>query len=390
FENVTDRLALERSYNTLIAVQGETLDNLHEGIAVFGSDGRLKLANPNFAKLWGYVEDELNEGLHVADFVEKIHPLIASEGDWIAHKEHVVTRMTNREPSSGQLMRNDGLVLEYANVPLPDGAVLLSYFDVTDGVQVELALRERAEALQEADRLKSDFISDVSYEIRSPLTSIIGFAEVLSEETFGKLNSRQMEYIRGILEASQGLTSVISDIFDLATVEAGMMTLELDTVDLHGMMASVLGLMRERAKRKNMKLKLECPPDIGWIVGDEKRLKQVLFNLLSNAVSFSPQRTTVRLEGERKADEVILRVADTGPGLSETEQQLVFKAFEYTSSSDPAKAGPGLGLTLVRRFVELHGGYVRVKSAPGRGTTVSCHLPSGTQEMENAERGTNS
>ena len=375
YEDVTERLALERSYNTLIAVQRETLDNLHEGVAVFGSDGRLKLSNPEFRRLWNLSDGDVAEALHVSGFVEKMKPLVIGEDDWDAYRERVVAGLMSREPRSARLVRGDGRVLEYANVPLPDGAALVSYLDVTDSVRVEMALRERAEALQEADRLKSEFIANVSYEIRTPLNTIIGFAHLLAEEYFGKLNRRQMEYSRGIVETSDGLMSVIGDILDLATIEAGMMAVEVETVELHSMLVGVLSLVRERVRRKNLDLEFDCAPDIGWIVADERRLKQVMFNLLSNAVAFTPAGGKVKLAVARDGEEVAIAVSDSGPGIPEAEQARVFQAFERGMVPDAGQAGAGLGLSLVKSFIELHGGRVALRSAPNRGTTVTCTLP---------------
>ena len=377
YEDVSGSLALERSYNTLIAVQRETLDNLYEGIAVFGSDGRLKLSNPIFAGLWNLSGDELAEKPHISEFVERMQPFMVGTDDWQATEERITARLIGREPSSGRLIRADGTVVDYANVPLPDGAVLLSYLDVTDSVRVEFALRQRADALHEAGRLKSEFIANVSYEVRTPLNTSLGFAQILSEEYFGKLNRRQKEYSQGIFDASQGMMSVVSDILDLATIEAGMIALELDTVELHSMLAGVFGLIRERARRRTLTLEFDCAPQIGWIVADEKRLKQVVFNLLSNAVAFTPPRGTVRLEAAREENSVTIAVSDTGVGIPQADQERVFRSFERGSTSGANQNGAGLGLSLVRRFVELHGGTVELKSPPNKGTTVVCTLPAG-------------
>ena len=381
YEDVTDRLALERSFNTLIAVQQETLDNLYEGVAVFGSDGRMKLSNPAFAKLWNLGEipgpDGDADAPHVSQFVEGMRPYLGDVEDWPAYKQRVTARLMSREAASGRLVRGDGTVLEYANVPLPDGAVLLSYLDVTDRFRVEQALRQRAEAMTEADRLKSEFIANVSHEIRTPLTTITGFAEILAGEHFGTLNERQAEYSRCILESSRGLMSLIGDILDWATIEAGMMTLQLDAVELHSSMAGVFALIRERARHKGLKLAFDCPPDIGWIVGDEKRLKQVVFNLLSNAVQFTPPQGTVGLAAERRDSDVVIAVSDTGVGVPQADQERVFGTFERAAEGEASQAGSGLGLSLVKRFIELHGGHVEMRSAPGRGTTVTCTIPAG-------------
>ncbi|MHA1598359.1 MAG: ATP-binding protein [Alphaproteobacteria bacterium] len=384
FEDVSDKLDLKRSFKSLHAVQRETLDNLYEGVCVFGSDGKLKLSNPAFAAIWNLDQGILNETLHMADFLNATRPLISdadkvSDDDWQAHVAATVAKLAARQPSNGRIRLANGTILDYSNVPLPDGAVLLGYYDVSDSARVEGALRQRAEALDQANRLKSEFIANVSHEIRTPLTSLIGFADVLTQENHGKLNTRQMEYGLGIMDSAKGLENVINDILDLASIEAGMMTLKLDTVDVHSMLVSVLNLIRERARRKNLEIEFDCPPDIGWIVADEKRLKQVLFNLLSNAVNFTPPRGTIILATTRDGDgddtNVVFKVSDTGRGMPKPEQLDIFGAFERTAGN--GQAGAGLGLSLVQRFVELHGGAVEVKSPPGKGSTVICTLPAG-------------
>ena len=378
FEDVTERLDLERSYNALTAVQGATLDNLHEGVGVFGSDGRLKLCNPAFASLWNMDGDEPGRDMHIADFVESIKSLVLGDGaGWPELKERIIASLMSRQAKTGRLALSDGMVLDYANVPLPDGAVLLSYVDVTDSVRVEKALRQRAQALAEADRLKSEFIANVSYEVRTPLNTIVGFAEILSGEQFGELNRRQKEYAGGILEASRALTTVIGDILDLATIEAGMMALELDTVDVHGMLASVFALVRERARAKTIELEFDCPASVGWIVGDEKRLKQVVFNLLGNAVNFTGAGGRVRLGAVSEGGEVLITIADTGVGMAPADRDRLFRPFERGPAAGDRQDGAGLGLPLVVRFIELHGGTVEVETAPGKGTTITCRLPKG-------------
>ncbi len=380
FDDVSDRLDLERSVSSLGAVQRETLDNLHEGIAVFGSDGRLKLFNPVFQALWGLDEEMLADGCHLTDFVEHTRGKVVVEGGWDdlswgVQKERVVARLMSRDAGTGRLLLDSGTVVDYANVPLPDGAMLLSYLDVTDSARVEQVLRHRAEVLAEADRLKSKFIANVSHEVRTPLTTIIGFADMLGQDYFGKLNSRQGEYAQGILDTTRGLMSVVADILDLASIEAGSMELDRDTVDVHGFLVSALNLIQERARSKNLKVEFDCPPDIGWISADEKRLKQVVFNLLSNAVTFTPERGTVRLESRRQDDDLIITVADTGIGIPQADRDRVFQPFEQGGDGGADKGGAGLGLSLVRNFIQLHGGTVDVKSPPGRGTTIICRLP---------------
>jgi signal transduction histidine kinase len=390
FDDVSERLDLERSHKSLSAVQSESLDNLSEGIAVFGSDGRLKLSNPVFAGLWGFDKETLGGDYHVSDFVEHTRGKVTVDGGWDdlswgVHKEKVTARLMSRDNTTGKLELDSGTVVEYANVPLPDGAMLLSYLDITDTTRVEQALRSRAEALAEADLLKSKFIANVSHEVRTPLNTIVGFADMLGQEYFGVLNHRQSEYAKGILDTTRGLMSVVGDILDLASIEAGRMELDRDTVDVHGLLVSALNLIQERARSKDLKLEFDCPPDIGWISADEKRLKQVVFNLLSNGVTFTPNRGTVRLEARREDDDLLIVVADTGIGIPQADRERVFRPFEQGAGEDADKSGTGLGLSLVSNFIQLHGGTVDVKSPPGRGTTVTCRLPaavSGKPETE--------
>jgi signal transduction histidine kinase len=377
YEDVTDRLALERSYNTLTEVQRETLDNAFEGIAVFGSDGRLKLHNPAYRKIWSLSPAHLTGEPHISEIIEKTRAFYDAGGDpeqWVELKEQVIARITAHTQTSDLLDRSDGSVLQTATVPLPDGNVLLTCLDVTDTARVERALRERNEALETAGRLKSEFIANVSYELRTPLNAIIGFAEILANQYFGTLNARQLDYSRGILDSSHRLMSLINDILDLATIEAGYMALETDRVDIREMLDSVMTLTRERARNQNLSLSLSCPPDIGAIEADERRLKQALFNLISNAIKFTPARGSIVLEAQRNDDGLVLNVADTGVGIPAADQARVFEKFER-GNPQARESGAGLGLSLVKSLIELHGGSVSIDSAPGRGTMISCRLP---------------
>ena len=373
YEDVTDRLALERSYNTLIEVQRETLDNLYEAIAVFGSDGRLKLWNPAYAQAWSLAPEDLAGEPHVAEIIEKTRSFYDDGGDWPELKRRIIARITAHGAATTRLERLDGSVLQAVTLPLPDGNILLSYLDVTDSTRVEEVLRERNEALETAGRLKSEFIANVSYELRTPLNVIIGFAEILTNRYFGELNPRQLDYSRDILESGNRLMALINDIIDLATLEAGYMQLETHEVDIHTLMESVLTYTRERARNQKLRLQFDCPPGIGTIVADERRLKQALFNLVSNALKFTPEGGTVTLAAYRERDGVALVVADTGVGVPREDQVRIFEKFER-GNPQTRQTGPGLGLSLVKSFIELHGGRVELESRPGSGTTITCHL----------------
>ncbi len=370
-EDVTDRLALERSCNTLTQVRRATLDHLFEGIAVYGSDGRLKLHNPAYLAIWALSEDDVAGEPHIGEIVEKTRALLDDGGDWTALKQRIVAKVTSHTLASGPLYRKDGSMLQEGMVPLPDGNVLLTYLDVTDTSRVERALRERNEALVTAGRLKSEFIANVSHELRTPLNAVIGFTEILNNQYFGDLNSRQLEYSRGILASSHQLMKLINDILDLATIEAGYMVLETGRVEVSEMLQAVLALTRERARNRDLEIELHCPPDIGTVAADERRLKQALFNLISNSIKFTPPGGAISIEAERRDGELLLIVADTGIGIPQSEQARVLEKFERGTQ----QSGAGLGLSLVKSLIELHGGTVTIESATGQGTRIICRLP---------------
>lgn len=374
-EDVTHTLALESSYNTLMAVQQETLDNLAEGVAVFGSDGRLKLCNPAFMRVWSLKAEMVRGEPHAQQVVESVRALLdrTNSDRWADQRRVLVERMLDRAGDAGVIRRTDGSVVRYAVVPLPDGAVLFSCLDVTDSDRVETALRASNEALEAADRLKAEFIANVSYQLRTPLNAIMGFAEILHNQYFGPLNNRQQEYAKGVLEASRRLLSLVNDILDLATIEAGFMVLDRETVDVGQLMHSVAGLTRDWARKQALDLRVEVPDGTGTLEGDEKRLKQALFNLVSNAIKFTPAGGRIVLSASRRADEMVLSVTDTGIGIAPDDQSRVFDRFERGPAIQGN--GAGLGLSLVKSFIELHGGRVEISSADGSGSAIRCHLP---------------
>jgi signal transduction histidine kinase len=259
-------------------------------------------------------------------------------------------------------------------MPLPDGATLVTFQDVTDSVNVERALRERNEALQTAYDLKNDFVHLVSYELRSPLTNIIGFAELLEDPATGPLVEKQREYLGYINSSSASLLAIINDILDLATIDAGVMTLDLGPVDIHAIMDAAAEAVRDRLAEHGLKIEVRAAAGIGSFTADERRLRQILYNLLINAIGFSPPDEVVTLAAERRPDAVLFRVTDRGPGIPTEIQDRVFDRFE-THALGSRDRGTGLGLSIVRSFVELHGGTVKLDSAVGRGTTVVCAFP---------------
>ena len=373
-EDVTNALALESSYNTLMAVQQETLDNLAEGIAVFGGDGRLKLSNPAYARIWKLPSETLRGEPHVVELVERMRRFFDYGADWDGFKDEIVGATLDRTARSGRIERADGTIIAFSNVPLPDGAVLNSFLDVTDSSRVEHMLRERNAALEAADRLKSEFIANVSYQLRTPLNAIMGFAEILANQYFGELNERQTEYCLAVLDSGNRLLLLINDILDLATVEAGFLVLERQAVDVQALLEGVAGLTRDWARKQHLELAIEGDENPGIIQADEKRLKQALFNLLSNAIKFTRPGGRIALGAERRPDAMVLWVRDTGIGIPPSDQERVFARFER-ANPQARQPGAGLGLSLVRSFIGLHGGEVEMESGVDQGTTVRCILP---------------
>ncbi|HTQ83853.1 MAG TPA: ATP-binding protein, partial [Pseudolabrys sp.] len=279
--------------------------------------------------------------------------------------------------------RRDGMVIDFATMPLPDGATLVTFQDVTDTVNVERVLRERNEALEEADEIKIEFVHHVSYELRSPLTNIIGFAHFLGDPNFGPLTDKQREYLGYITASTNALLALINNILDLATIDAGAMTLSLTQVDIHASVEAAAEGVQDRLAKDHIRLDLRVPAGIGSFTADERRLRQILFNLLSNAVGFSPPDATVTLSAERRPDAVVFTVTDRGPGIPPEARDKVFDWFE-TDSRGSGHRGTGLGLSLVRSFVELHGGSVKIDSVLGQGTTVTCVFPTAQAAKQTA------
>ncbi|HMA57173.1 MAG TPA: PAS-domain containing protein [Pseudolabrys sp.] len=373
YDDVTERLDMHRRYDALIKVQSETLDHLAEAVAVFGSDGRVRLHNPAFQRMWKLSHDALDQHPHIEAVTAWCQALHDDNAIW-RNLRAAVTAIDNREPIAARIERRDGAVIELATVPLPDGATLVAFQDTTDTVNVERALRERNEALETADSIKVDFVHHVSYELRSPLTNIIGFANLLGDPAFGHLNPKQTEYLGYITASTNALLALINNILDLATIDAGAMTLNLTDVDIRASMEAAAEGVQDRLVRNRIALDIRSPANIGSFIIDERRLRQILFNLLSNAVGFSPPGETVTLVAERRADAVAFSVTDHGPGIAPEAKDRVFDWFE-TDSRGSQHRGPGLGLSLVRSFVELHGGTVAIDSTHGQGTTVTCVFP---------------
>ncbi len=341
YENVTEKIRLESQYNELISVQRETLDNLHEGVALFGTDGRLRLYNPTFARLWSLDAPFLDEHPHIDAVIRKSRALFDS-AMWDELKFAVTSFDTNRHPLKERIDRPDGMVLQVSSVPLPDGNTLLTHMDVTDTTRIENALRERAEALEAADRLKTNFLSNVSYELRTPLTNIIGFSQSLSIGIAGQLLPKQNEYLHHIQESSNDLLEIIDAILDLTTIDAGAMELKLRPLAVAETLEAAARSVADAIDKRDLTLKIEIADNVTDFIADDKRVRQVLSNLLSNAIGFSSAGGEVLMGARRDADDIVLWVSDTGKGIEPEFQKQAFERFHAKATGGrPSRPWPG-------------------------------------------------
>ena len=381
FDDVTERFTLESQYNALARIQSETLDALQEGVAVFGADGRLKLFNPAFGKLWRLSLAQLADKPHIDAVAAACKPLLPDEAAWTDLRSIVAGLHDTRMGFERRLTRTDGAIVDCAAAPLPDGGTLLTFIDVTDGVNVERALTERNQALLDAEQLRNDFVHHVSYELRSPLTNIIGFIHMLGAPAVGPLNEKQREYAGYVQKSSAALLAIINDILDLASIDRDALELQLEDVDIELSIQEAAEGVQDRLAESQVELRVVTSPGIGAFGADRKRVRQVLFALLSNAIGFSEAGQTVTLAALRRDGEIVFKVSDHGRGIPPEVLDKVFDRFE-SHTLNSRHRGVGLGLSIVRAFVELHGGEVRIDSAPGEGTVVTCLFPSGAARRE--------
>ncbi|MFC6489109.1 ATP-binding protein [Nitratireductor sp. GCM10026969] len=373
FENLTEKFDLESRYNAVVQVQSETLDNLAEGVAVFGPDGRLRLSNPAFRRLWELPEKLIDGDVHIS-LLKAACDAVANPSPWSDFVAAATGFDDERRDSHGRTELVNGTNLSYAIIHLPNGQVMMTFVDVTDSVNVERALKEKNEALEKADKLKNDFVQHVSYELRSPLTNIIGFTELLALETTGPLGKRQREYVDHIGSSSSLLLTVVNDILDLATVDAGIMELEFAEVPIRPTVEAAADLVSDRLREHGITLDLDLDAAPAAFHADENRIRQILYNLLSNAANYAPEGGRVSLTVTEAGEAVAFRVHDNGPGMSPEMLQTIFRRFEPRSNGG-RRRGAGLGLSIVKSFVELHGGTVEIDTGEGRGTAVTCRFP---------------
>jgi signal transduction histidine kinase len=377
FEDITDQLKLKSQHRTQIDVQRSTLNALTEGVAVFGTNGRLTLSNPRLSTLWKVPVNLLEANPHIDQIIEAVGRALPEDGAglWRNLKRGIVDLNPTRTDTSGRITRADGRMLDYAITRLPDGQTMMTFVDVTESAQYQRMLTERNEALITADRLKDAFVQNVSYELRSPLTNIIGFADLLASEGVGPLNERQKGYTEYIRASSVTLGVLIDNILDLATVDAGIAELKPEPQDVKALIekarAGLAASFPAVGGEKPLNLKIEIPEELPPLMADGTRIVQILYNLLSTAARFSEPGGLVTLSVISRGQRMLFTVDDEGAQSEEMRAALSDRGDTGTGR----QRGAGLGLAIVRSFVNLHGGTISVERREPRGSRVVVSLP---------------
>lgn len=376
FEDRTEQVQLSSARDTLLRVRAATFDNLFEAIGVFASDGRLHIWNQSFRDIWGLSDSDLAQNLRVDAMVELVGAKLADPTRAQLLRDLVRIATVDRQARTGRMALADGRYFDFAVVPLPDGNALFTLLDITASRGIEEALRGRADALEEADKLKTAFVANMSYELRVPLTSIAGFAELLDAGYAGELPDVAREYVKAILASVGRLGSLVEDVLDLTQGAAGNLPLAEEDVDMGLLLGEAVAAAQKAADAKPLSLIVDIDRDVGMMRGDPRRLRQIADHLLNNAISYTPPsgRVTIRVHGDD--DLIVWTVADNGQGMEAAQRSGIFDAYpRIDASNDEGKQLIGIGLPLTRQLVEAHGGSIALESEPGRGTTVTIHLP---------------
>ncbi|HCC24586.1 MAG TPA: hypothetical protein DEP85_03615 [Holosporales bacterium] len=378
-EDVTDYLSLERKNKTFLDAYQATLDNLFEGVIVFGSHSRLKIFNPSFLRLWNFDVNDVKSGQHLTTIIDKLKDFFDYDEDWEGFKSKFLEEITDRVPKTGQLKRKDGMIINYRYVPLPIRDHLLSYTDATDTLRIKHIQKEQKQAIETAEKLKSAFITNISSELRSPLNTIVSFTDILSQQYFGPLNKRQIDYVEGITTNSEKLLGLVNDILDLASLEAGYISMEHRPTNVPSLLKSLVTFFDETVEQNKQYLVVKCHKLVEEWPLDEKRVKQILLNLIANAIKFTPTGGAITVEAHLNNETLEICVSDSGVGIPPEEQEFIFNDFEEVPDREKAKTV--IGLSLVKKLVELHGGDLELESELEKGTKITCIFPKPEQSL---------
>lgn len=353
----------------------DIMNALNQGVAIFSRDRRLTYCNSAYVEHSRLPRGMIGVGQSVDDIVAAKRRHGVTVTAWPAGSGTV--------PAAGMVRREiqthaDGTVFKIRRHKLSNGGCLVTSIEVTDREHTVEQLRHARDAAEAANRAKSDFMANMSHELRTPLNAIIGFAEIIRGEVFGSVgNNRYVDYANDIVDSAHHLLGLINDILDLSRVESGNITLQDEPLVVADSAVWAADIVRPRARKSNVALSLHLPTDLPKLRADERSLRQILLNLLSNAVKFTPEGGDVRLSADRTADgDLAISVEDTGIGIPADRMQDIIKPFSQVDSSLSRRfEGTGLGLTIVVRLVELHGGRLEIDSVEGEGTLVQLVFP---------------
>jgi len=383
-EDQTEQLRLSAVRDTLLRTRTATFDSLFESVAVFAPDGRMQLWNRRFAADWGLESDFLDTHPRIDMLLKKLEPRLRRAAQASMVGDAVRAATLDRKDASGRVVLADGRTLQFAGVPLPDGNGLLIVLDITDSQKAEKALRERNAALIEADAVKTRFLANMSYELRTPLTSIGGYAELLASGVGGDLDEAGRAYLAAIIESSARLGEHIESLLDLSQSEAGMLPLAQEEIDLVSFVRGVAEERRRRLETAGITLDLQCRPMVGTIRGDKRRLGRAVGHLLDNAIAATARggRILVHVSRERKGEQVHAQivVSDNGQGMDPATLARALDGIGIVRNGlGKAAKGfgqkQGIGLPLARQLIEAHGGKLELVSEPGEGTAAIVELP---------------
>lgn len=363
FEDETERFTLAASYDRLKDAQWETLMALSEGVAVFGSDGCAQLSNPAFARLWRMAPEALQGHPHIEEVARAAEN--APSGIWAEIAQNVCSLADARSEQQSEIITNEGRTLIVTMTPLPDRATLVATSDVTDTVEAEKRLREHNKALEDAARLRTDFIRSVSFELRSPLQVVVGNAQALAGGVLGPLNERQQGYAQTLEQAADAVLALTDDILDLASVEARSIELALEPVDMARAIQDAMEGLKDRIGDAKVRIAINISSGFPAIVADPKRMTHILFNLIANAISYSVTGDTVRLMVRRQAQATLIEVSDSArvPGLGDM------------SGMPNVERQNALRFSMARALVRLHSGTISLADDPRGGQVTIVTLP---------------
>lgn len=374
-EDRTEQLQLSAARDTLLRTRTATFDSLFESVAVFAPDGRLQLWNRRFAADWGLEEAFLDQHPRIESLLEQLARQLAKPVRVKAVGDVVRAATLDRKQTGGRAVLADGRTLEFAGVPLPDGNGLLTVLDITDSQKAEEALRQRNAALEEADAMKTRFLANMSYEFRTPLTSIGGFAELLDAGLGGELTDSGKEYVGAILQSVERLGEQIESVLDLSQSEAGMLPLAREEIDLLSFVTALVEDRAERIKAAGLTLDLRGDKSAGRIEGDRRRLGRAIGHLLDNAIAATPSGGRVLVELGAHKGKARIVISDNGAGMDAATLARALEGIKVSADGKGVERRQGLGLPLARQLIEAHGGTLQLMSEPGQGTAAIVELP---------------